>query len=66
VVVGGLDHFIVLHRAAGLDHRGGAGLDRDQETVGERKKASEATTEPFVSGATSFNSFWRPGWPMPV
>ena len=27
-VVGGVDHLVVAHRAAGLDHRGGAGLDR--------------------------------------
>ncbi len=30
VFVGRLDHLVVAHRAAGLDHRGGAGLDRDQ------------------------------------
>ena len=30
VLVGGGDHLVVAHRAAGLDHRGGAGLDRDQ------------------------------------
>ena len=30
VVVGGLDHLIIAHGAAGLDHGGGAGLDRDQ------------------------------------
>jgi glutamate dehydrogenase len=29
VVVGGLDHLVVAHRAAGLDHRGCARLDRD-------------------------------------
>jgi len=29
VVVGGLDHLVVAHGAAGLDHRGGAPLDRD-------------------------------------
>ena len=29
-VVSGLDHFIVAQRAAGLDHGGGAGFDRDQ------------------------------------
>ena len=37
-VVGGLDHLVVAHRAAGLDHRGGAGLDRDQQAVGEREE----------------------------
>src|SRR5690606_877433 len=30
-VVGSLDHLVVAHRAAGLDHRGRARLDRDQE-----------------------------------
>ena len=30
VLVGGLDHLVVAHRAAGLDHRGGAGFDRHQ------------------------------------
>ena len=29
VVVGGLDHFVVADRSAGLDHGGGAGFDRD-------------------------------------
>ena len=37
-VVGGLDHLVVAHRAAGLDDGGGAGLDRHQQTVGERKE----------------------------
>ena len=37
-IVGGFDHFAVANRAAGLDHRGGAGLDRDQEAVGEREE----------------------------
>src|SRR5215475_14355921 len=35
VVVGGLDHLVVAHRAARLDHRGGAGLDSHQEAVRE-------------------------------
>jgi len=35
VVVGGLDHFVVAHGAAGLDHRGRARLDRGQKAVGE-------------------------------
>ncbi len=34
-VVGRLDHLVVAHRAAGLDHRGGAGLRRLQQAVGE-------------------------------
>src|SRR5260370_507665 len=38
VIVGGLDDFIVAHRTAGLDHRGGAGFDRDQKSIGERKE----------------------------
>ena len=38
VVVGGLDHLVVAHGAAGLDHGGGAGFDRDQEAVGEGKE----------------------------
>ena len=38
VLVGGGDHLVVVHRAAGLDHRGGAGLDRDQQAVGEREE----------------------------
>ena len=38
VVVGGLDHLVVAHRAAGLDHGGGAGLDRDQKAVGKREE----------------------------
>jgi hypothetical protein len=35
VIVRGLDHIAVAHRAARLDHRGGAGLDRDKESVRE-------------------------------
>ncbi len=35
--VGGGDYFGVAHRAAGLDDRGRAGLDRLQEAVGERE-----------------------------
>src|SRR6266481_3555756 len=38
VVVGGPDHVGVAHRAAGLDHGGGAGLDGDQKAVGEGKE----------------------------
>ena len=36
--VGGLDDFVVAHRAARLDHSGGAGLDGNQQTVREREK----------------------------
>src|SRR5438046_7849859 len=38
VVVGGLDDFFVADRAAGLDHRSGAGLDAGQHAVGEREE----------------------------
>ena len=51
VLVGGRDHLVVAHRAAGLDHRGGAGFDRDQSPSAKGKKASEATTEPLVIGS---------------
>ena len=30
MLVSGFDHFVVAHGAAGLDHRGGAGLDGDE------------------------------------
>src|ERR671912_1296849 len=33
-----LDHFVVTDRAAGLDHRRGAGLDRNQQSVREREE----------------------------
>ena len=33
--VGRLDHLRIVHRTAGLNHRGCAGLDRDQEAIGE-------------------------------
>ena len=33
-VVGGLDDFVVADRAAGLDHRGSAGFDSDQQPIG--------------------------------
>src|SRR5262249_26270878 len=35
VVVGGLDHLVVAHGAAGLDHGGRARLDRGEKAVGE-------------------------------
>src|SRR5436190_4141923 len=38
VIVGGLDDFVVAHRTAGLDHRGGAGFDRNQQAIGERQE----------------------------
>ena len=37
-LVGGVDHRLVVHRAAGLDDRRGAGFDRRQHTVGEREE----------------------------
>ena len=38
MVVGGLDHLVVAHGAARLDHGGGARFDRDEEPVGEGKE----------------------------
>ena len=38
VIVGGLDHLVVAHRATGLNHGGGAGFDRHQEAIGEREE----------------------------
>src|SRR5258705_11784243 len=37
-VVGGLDDFAVAYRAAGLNHGGGAGVDRDQPAIGKRNR----------------------------
>src|SRR5882724_10715058 len=37
-IVGGFYHLIVADRSAGLDHRGRAGFDRDQQPIGERKE----------------------------
>src|SRR5882672_12274873 len=37
-VIGGFYHLIVADRAAGLDHRGSAGFDSDQQPIGERKE----------------------------
>jgi len=45
--VGGLDHFIVADRSAGLDHRGSAGFDTTRSPSANGKKASDATTEPL-------------------
>ena len=36
--VGGLDDLVVAHRAAGLDDRGDAGVDRELRAVGEREE----------------------------
>src|SRR5690606_7420890 len=38
VLVGRGDHFLVTHRAAGLDHRGGASLGEHVEAVSERER----------------------------
>src|SRR5439155_24602135 len=38
VLVGGLDHLVVAHGAARLDHRGGAGLDTGEHAVGKREE----------------------------
>ena len=37
-LVGGIDHFLVAHRAAGLDHTGGARIDHHIEAVAEREE----------------------------
>ena len=37
--IGGLDHLVVAHRAAGLDDGGGAGLGGGEETVGKREES---------------------------
>ena len=37
-LVGGGDHLVVAHRAAGLDHAGGAGVDHHVEAVAEREE----------------------------
>ena len=56
VIVGGLDDFIVTYRTARLDHGGGAGLDAANMPSANGKNASDATTEPLVSGSASFSS----------
>ena len=61
-LVGGGDHLVVAHRAAGLDHRGGAGLGRGQQAVGEgeegvggddRSPARAARSRPAAFAASS-------------
>ena len=37
-LVGGGDHFVVAHAAAGLDHRDGAVVGDDVEAVAEREE----------------------------
>ncbi len=37
-LVGGVDHLVIALAAARLDRRGGAGVDRGQETVGKREE----------------------------
>ena len=53
VLVGGIDDFLVAHRAARLDHGGDADLGRLVEAVAERKNASEAMTLPRTSSPAS-------------
>ncbi len=36
--IGGVDHFLVAHRAAGLDHRRGARRRGGEKAVGEREE----------------------------
>ena len=43
VFIGGLDHFIVAHAAAGLDHGGRALVDDDVEPVAEREECVART-----------------------
>jgi uncharacterized integral membrane protein len=50
-LVGGGDHLVVADRAARLDHRRGARLDRRQQPSAKGKKASDATAEPIVRGS---------------
>ena len=38
-LVRSLDHFVITHRTAGLDHGGGAGLRSLQQTIGEREES---------------------------
>src|SRR5213079_395555 len=37
-LVGGVDHFLVAHRSARLDHAGRAGVDHHVEPVAEREE----------------------------
>jgi len=46
VLVGGLDHLVVAHRSAGLDHRGGAGqMSRVDSARIAARKAQDAAAE---------------------
>ena len=49
--VGGCDHLGVAARAAGLDRRGGAGLDRRFEPVGERVERVRGDDRAWVAGS---------------
>jgi hypothetical protein len=44
------DHLVVAHRAARLDDGGGACFDAARSPSAKGKNASDATTEPLVSG----------------
>src|SRR5260221_12630930 len=43
VIVGGLDHLLVAHRTAGLDHGGRSPLDRVQKAAREAKEGNSST-----------------------
>ena len=63
-LVGGRDHLVVAHRAARLDHRRRAGLDRGQQPVGEGKERvggdDRAPGQRFVqTGALAASSAFR-------
>ena len=68
--VRGLDHFVVAHRSAGLDHRGRAMFAGSSTPSGNGKKASDPTTVPW-SGSTAFiapilTESTRLIWPAPT
>ena len=79
-LVGGLDHLVVAHRAAGLDHRGGAGLRRGEEPVregeegvgGDDRALGEALRRPPAFAASpAFQAAMREEstrliWPAPM
>ena len=47
------NHLVIADRPAGLNNGRGTGIGGTQQPVGERKNASDATTEPRTSGAES-------------
>ncbi len=56
--VGGVDDLLIAHRAAGLDHRGGAGGGGGQQTVGERE---EGVRRDHRAGGEGLRETRRPG-----